>query len=186
MQKARKLPSIERVKELVSYDPKTGIFIRNIQRGKHLPGLVAGTPRVGYVIVKIDQLQILGHRLAWFYVYGEWPEGVIDHINAIRSDNRIENLRVTSITENARNRLHGTRGGLLGARFDKRRGTWFATITRDGVTNWLGRHPTQLAAHMAYVAARDALQPGIAALIVARRYLHPERDCRVGAFPAVR
>lgn len=44
------------------------------------------------------------HRMAWFYVHGEWPKGQIDHINHDRKDNRIANLRVVDNTENHRNR----------------------------------------------------------------------------------
>jgi len=83
----------ERLKERVTYDPDTGIFLwkKMPSRGK---SLIAGFiyPN-GYIRIHIDGRKYLAHRLAWLYVYGSFPKNHIDHINRVRNDNRIANLR---------------------------------------------------------------------------------------------
>jgi hypothetical protein len=95
----------ERLKELLHYDPETGIFTNLTQRGGHAKkGAVAGTKNsIGYVCIRIDYDQYRAHRLAWLYVYGEFPEKFIDHMNEIRDDNRIINLRLATHQENLHN-----------------------------------------------------------------------------------
>ena len=58
----------------------------------------------GYLIIKVKTKQFKAHRIAWLLNYGDWPEGELDHINRIRTDNRIENLRVSNRTEQIKNR----------------------------------------------------------------------------------
>ena len=95
----------ERLTELLSYDKDSGQFVwlkTNSNRAK--AGCVAGTERKdGYVLIGIDGVLYTAHRLAWFYVNNYWPDGVIDHINRDRSDNRFCNLRCVSRFENAQN-----------------------------------------------------------------------------------
>lgn len=93
-----------RVKELLSYDSATGILAWKIRTPKSEIGDEAGgfTPD-GYRYVGVDGKRYLAHRLAWFYVHGTWPSGHIDHINGGRSDNRIENLRDATVSQNAHN-----------------------------------------------------------------------------------
>lgn len=103
---------IERVRELLSYDPETGIF-----RWKPRQGNTSGTNRFnarslgkragsvhctkkGYRAIEIDGEKYLEHRLAWAYVHGEWPENLIDHKNRMAGDNRIDNLQPSDPTSN--------------------------------------------------------------------------------------
>lgn len=93
----------ERLKEALDYNPETGIFTWKIPKSKIKIGKIAGTIDKGYITIGLDQVWYLAHRLAWFYVYGEWPKDQIDHINGVRDDNRIENLREASRSENGWN-----------------------------------------------------------------------------------
>ncbi len=80
------------------------------------------------------------HRIVWALHYGEWPEGQIDHINGIRDDNRIVNLRVVSNSENCKNqKLRSTNtSGHLGVSWHKPTGRWQAYIQTSGRINYLG------------------------------------------------
>lgn len=95
-----------RLKEILHYDPDTGIFTRRLDRGPNAPkDSVAGTPdKNGYIVIKVDFTQYKAHRLAWLYIYGVWPNNQIDHINHIVDDNRIVNLRDVTNSENQANR----------------------------------------------------------------------------------
>jgi len=82
-----------RCEELLSYDPYTGVFTRKITRGSASAGSVAGhVRRDGYMQICIDGKDHLSHHLAFLVTYGYLPE-VLDHVNGLRTDNRIANLR---------------------------------------------------------------------------------------------
>ena len=93
------------LKQLLIYDPVTGVFINRVTRNSQaLIGNEAGTNHPdGYRHMKINHKCYLAHRLAWLYVHGEWPDGQIDHINGNRKDNRIENLRLVCNKQNSEN-----------------------------------------------------------------------------------
>lgn len=94
----------ERLREVLSYDSDTGVFVWRVQRGKARVGSVAKTLNSsGYLKIGIDGCEYLSHRLAWLYVYGQMPENEIDHINGARLDNRIANLRSVTAYLNSRN-----------------------------------------------------------------------------------
>lgn len=95
----------ERLKELLHYDPDTGIFTWEVDRNNQIEaGNKAGTiNNRGYQTIGIDGKVYKASRLAWLYIYGYFPENDIDHINRIRDDNRIENLRHVSRQCNMRN-----------------------------------------------------------------------------------
>jgi hypothetical protein len=93
----------ERLRELLHYDPETGVFTALKDRFGLKAGSVAGTKHNnGYTQLDIDGRRYLTHRLAWFWTYGEWPKQ-IDHINRVRNDNRIANLRSVTQAVNALN-----------------------------------------------------------------------------------
>lgn len=156
------LPQIAaRMRELLHYEPATGVFTWKVAR-RHLVkvGDVAGslTDR-GYRSIGIDGKQYRAHRLAWLMVHGVWPEMELDHINGNRDDNRIANLRDVSTGQNARNRTRcrvGTSSGLLGSSLLPS-GNWQARITAHGESAYLGVHSTKEAAHAAYLKAKAAL-----------------------------
>src|ERR1700674_1345685 len=93
----------ERLRAVLLYDPETGVFTRRINRGKWKAGAQVGWLRPdGYIGIGLDYHEYLAHRLAWLYVTGEWPIDV-DHENTCRSDNRWDNLREASRSQNMRN-----------------------------------------------------------------------------------
>jgi hypothetical protein len=88
----------------------------------------------GYRRIAIGGVRLLAHRVIWAYHHGEWPNGMIDHINGNRSDNRLENLRVVSSLDNARNARYSDRTGLgcIGVRWDRANSKWRAAIGIGG------------------------------------------------------
>ena len=99
--------SVEDLKERVYYDSSTGVFIWAARTNhKTVVGAPAGhVARTGYLYIGIKGRPYPAGRLAWLYVYGEWPDGLIDHINRDRSDNRISNLRVVTASQSNYNRV---------------------------------------------------------------------------------
>jgi hypothetical protein len=95
------------------------------------------------------------HRLAWLYVYGEWPSDQIDHINRNRSDNRIANLRIATPTQNQANRSVCKRNttGFKGVTVDPRTGRFRAKIRVNGKRTHIGVFDSAEEAGAAYVAA---------------------------------
>jgi hypothetical protein len=94
-----------RLKEVIAYDADTGVFTRrkSVQASGYR---VSARPNgSGYLQLCIDYKSYLQHRVAWLYVYGEFPEGHLDHINRVKTDNRICNLRQATDFENNQNRL---------------------------------------------------------------------------------
>lgn len=127
-------------------------------------GTVAGAPRRdGYITFQVEGFTHQAHRLAWLYVRGEWPKQQIDHINGVRADNRIENLRDVSSRTNAQNlrRAHSkNKLGVMGVRKGVTPGRWEASIVVDGRRKWLGTFPTPEAAHAAYIEAKRTFHEG--------------------------
>lgn len=149
----------ERAREAFDYDPVTGVFYWRIQprQGVNV-GDVAGTPdSYGYHILRIDRGQFKAHRVAWLYVYGHWPNEQIDHVNGVRSDNRIVNLRLASHSQNRANtKMHAdNKCGYKGVRYQRhtKKNPWRAQISYGGTTHHIGNFPTPEEAHAAYCAA---------------------------------
>lgn len=146
----------EMLTEALDYDPETGVFRWKIDRGTHTKaGNIAGTINRGYGQLCINKKLFASHRVAWFYVHRRWPVAELDHINLVRTDNRIENLREVTKKENNRNvriKKHNTTGykGVCRSANGKR---FTAYITVDYETNYLGTFDTEEEAHAAYVAA---------------------------------
>jgi hypothetical protein len=151
------------VRELFIYNEETGEFLNRVNRGhgwrQAKEGQKAGSlsPSDGYLRIRIDGRGYPVHRLAWLYVYGQWPSGEIDHINRIRDDNRLFNLREASISQNRWNRSknRNNTSGLKGVCFNKKEGKWQASIGVYGKLVHLGLHKTIEAAHAAYCAAAE-------------------------------
>lgn len=144
----------------LDYSPWTGVFIRKVRCGWCMPGSVAGGRHAhGYRVISLFGRQILAHRLAWFYVYGEWPKNVVDHINGIKDDNRIANLRDVSHKVNCRNLVSPSKNnssGFLGVHFrDGLKKPWRSGISYDGRFKHLGYFETPEEAHAAYLSARE-------------------------------
>lgn len=97
----------ERLRHILKYDSETGLFTW-VNPPKHHPrmlGQKAGSVKTkGYIQIRIDGKKYSAHRLAWLYVYGEWPEFDIDHANGNPADNGIGNLRQATNPQNQANR----------------------------------------------------------------------------------
>jgi len=122
----------DELKELMEYDPETGVFTRRVQRGSAKAGDVAGyiDPSTGYRVISIKNKDHYAARLAHLYMEGEWPKNSIDHINRIRNDDRWENLRPANRTENNQNqgiRKNNT-SGHKGISWHKAAKKWSARI----------------------------------------------------------
>ena len=137
-----------RVKEVLRYEPESGKFFWLVQPGKRsdLLGKHAGTAHNrGYRAIVIDGVKYAEHRLAWFYVYGEFPKEQLDHINRNRTDNRITNLREATRSQNMAN-SNSKKNKLKGAFWNKQTQRWMALIN-------LGSFDTAEEAHAAYCSA---------------------------------
>jgi hypothetical protein len=155
---AKNLITQAEVHRLLRYDATTGDFIWNTRQpasfkaGGHSAAHIcarwnasyaekaAGTINPnGYIQINVQRNLWYAHRLAWFFVHGEWPR-YIDHINGDRSDNRIENLRSVTNAENHKNQ--GLRAintsGVVGVSWLTRRQRWQARIMVDGLQVNLG------------------------------------------------
>lgn len=145
----------ERLRELVVYEPETGVFRWRVGR----PGCRAGDEcgRVsawGYTEIGIDGKLRRANRLAVLYMTGQWPDGVVDHINRVRNDDRWENLRAATHQQNCFN--GPARGAIKGISWDASRSKWLAQARIDGVKKNLGRFAcigAAIAAHRKAVRA---------------------------------
>lgn len=110
-----------------------------MQTNNRLAGTQAGYERPdGYIGITIGTTRVLAHRLAWFFVFDEWPNQHIDHINGRRHDNRISNLRLATHAQNNANREPQI-NNVLGVKGVKRhRDKFVARISAGGVTHYLG------------------------------------------------
>lgn len=100
----------DQVRELLDYDPATGIFTWRYRPDELLrwnvryAGAVAGSPHVrGYIRISVFHLHYWAHRLAWLHYYGEWPAQGIDHIDGNQTNNAIANLRAANQEQNSCN-----------------------------------------------------------------------------------
>lgn len=128
------------LKELLHYDPETGIFTWYKKGSGRSSDLVAGIKTVyGYIDLKVKGVTYKAHRLAWLYMYGVWPERYLDHINHVRHDNRIVNLRDATRKDNSKNisMTKNNTSGIIGVRFDKQRKKWHAYVRVEGKLNHL-------------------------------------------------
>ena len=154
-------PDSTRLRELLNYDPDTGVFTARVSRGAIPAGKPIGTVRRdGYLECSVDRRLYLLHRLAWCYVYGDWPTGELDHINGIKSDNRISNLRMVSRKQNMQNQQRPQRGNpYLGVSWHKKAAKWAAQIVVDRKHKHLGLFETPEDAREAYLQAKAGLHP---------------------------
>lgn len=151
----------DRVRELLDYDPETGVLRWRVARGPKKAGSVAGTIDKKYCVIKIDNRGYRAHRLAWLHTFGEWPDGVIDHRDGDGVTNALRNLRdVTRAVnnENQRRARADSRSGMLGVTVYGDR--FRARIRAAGKLRWLGIFDSADAAHAAYLSAKRQLHAG--------------------------
>lgn len=149
---------LELLKQLLDYDPATGVFIWKISKSGWRPvGSRAGTlAKSGYRYVTINRVMYRAHRLAWFYVHGKWPEN-LDHINRDRDDNRMDNLRQADPSQNAVNgRLRCTnKSGYRGVSWSKKSRKWVAMGWEHNKGKYLGAFNDPKEAGAAYQRHAD-------------------------------
>jgi len=139
----------EELRTIVRYEPGTGDFLWLQGYGRRKAGELA--PKRPYVRFKFNGKMYLAHRLAWLYVYGEWPKEFLDHINGDPSDNRISNLREATPLQNCANRrIHrDNKSGLKGV-CQIESGKFMASIQEAGKQRYLGVFDSAKAAHQRY------------------------------------
>lgn len=150
----------ERLREALSYDPLTGLFTWRIRASSRaMIGQVAGTlHRYGYIQIKLDGVVYRAARLAWLYMTGAWPSGVVDHRDRARANNRWQNLRDVTVGVNNENvgltSHKNLSTGLLGVTVHKRTGLFAGQIKLKGRHKTLGYYRDPMDAHNAYLDAK--------------------------------
>lgn len=138
--------TFEKAKELFSYDREMGIIKWNYRfNNKQRAGLVAGSQRKddtdGYIQISIKGKLYPAHRIAMLLSYGFYGDGLeVDHINHIRNDNRLSNLRFVTKSGNRRNQSRSSKNtsGVAGVYYYKAKRKYVAQIKVDGVNIYLG------------------------------------------------
>lgn len=149
-----------RLKELLDYNPETGLFIWKINSTRIHIGKLAGCNNHGYRRIKIDNKNYMASRLAWLYVYGEFPKYVIDHIDHNTMNDSIINLRDVTILGNNQNQIKASRKsilGFMGVSPISGSKKFMARINFDGKTKYLGCFETKELANSAYIEAKRIL-----------------------------
>lgn len=152
MKQTKEMPSQERLHELFKYNHETGTITRRIQVSSGAKaGDIAGTSdRDGYRAIMISGKRYFSHRIIWMMVHGECPTDLeIDHENNIKYDNRLDNLRIGTQSENAHNRKN-----IKGYCFHKGRGQWLARMKLNSREKFLGWFNTESEASAAYQVAK--------------------------------
>jgi HNH endonuclease len=162
----------ERLKELFHYDPDTGIFTRIpwLDKNGAIRGLgkCGGIDSEGYIRHRINyekykSVRYKAHQLAWFYVYGVWPDGDIDHINRIKTDNRICNLRIVTNHINRQNLKSAYKNNKTNCLGVYKKGSGYAAkIQLNGNGIHLGTFKTLEQAKNKYIEAKQRIHQGYA------------------------
>ena len=155
----------ELLRQLLEYNPVTGIFIWLVKRKKMNPGDVAGhVNKKGYVKISINDKAYSAHRLAYLYMMGEWPPELMDHRDGNKTNNRWSNIRPATPLVNAQN-VHRvskrSKLGILGVSPpQKGRRRFKASIQHLGAAIHLGYHDTPEQAKRAYIEAKQRFHGG--------------------------
>lgn len=148
--------TVERLKQVLHYDMDTGVFtwVQKTHKNFRVPvGSVAGSVgNRGYVAIWVDRHLYLAHRLAWFYMTGEWPVALIDHDDTDKSNNRWTNLRPASNSQNKANGKKYADGARLPKGVTRVGDKYRSQIVFNYQHKHLGYFDTPEAAHSAYMA----------------------------------
>lgn len=137
--KYKLLPSVDRLRKLFSYEPETGL-LKWLERRKGVNAdMVAGAPSHGYIVVRVDGVLYLSHRIIWKLVTGIEPLDQIDHEDLNRSNNKWGNLREASNSKNMMNAglSSANTSGIKGVVWDQ--GAWSVRIKLNRKTHYFGR-----------------------------------------------
>lgn len=145
--------------EILAYDGESGLLTWKIRAKSTRPigSLVGSLRKDGYLGTAIRGKHYLLHRLAWFWMTGEWPSHEIDHINGDKADNRWSNLRAATRHQNIQNRgpHRDNSAGMKGVHFSKKEQKWVAQIYAAGQRRRLGCFDCPAAASFAYQIAAE-------------------------------
>ena len=153
------------IKNQLHYSSETGIFTRLIAKCNSVKiGDIAGSKHIkGYLQLSVNGKPYLAHRLAWFYVHGIWPIECIDHINGIKTDNRILNLREATFTQNKHNYKKANSDNktskLLGVSWSKTNKSWVSQISLNNKLIYIGHFSDKHKAHEAYLRKKREIHP---------------------------
>ena len=138
-------------KSLFNYNSDTGI-LTYAKTGHRRFGKVVGIKdKEGYIRISVSGIQYKVHRIIWLMAYGVWPKNEIDHINGIRDDNRLSNLRGATRLQNARNRKSSY--AMKGITFYRDKQKFAGRIRYENKVIHLGYFDCPAAAHFAYIVA---------------------------------
>ena len=157
------LPTLSELSEYLRYDAVDGQFywIKAQPFRPYSVGKVAGGDFNGYRGIRFRGQMFYSHRLAWLFCHKEWPSGQIDHKDGDRRNNRMNNLRISTQTQNMGNQRISKRNtsGLKGVSWNRRLKKWAAHIRCGGpeTNTYLGLFDTREAAHAAYMEAAHRL-----------------------------
>lgn len=124
----------------LNYDAVTGVFVwlpKESVTGEErrwnfrFAGRVAGKPDTrGHIQISLNHRMYAAHRLAWLYVYGEWPSGDLDHRDRVKTNNAIANLRLATRSQNNANtaRRRNNTSGVTGVSWHKGLQKWAAYV----------------------------------------------------------
>jgi hypothetical protein len=141
----------EILREYLEYNDTTGIFTYKITRSNKLAGSTAGsTDTNGYIMISINNCKFLAHRLAWLYIYGQWPDSDLDHIDGNRTNNSINNLRKATRSQNNYNKTSNRNKNNYRGVCKTSSGKFSASIKVIGRDVYIGNFMTAEEASLAY------------------------------------
>jgi hypothetical protein len=144
------------LREVLEYDQNTGIFTWKFgnKRNTKANQIAGSIHPEGYRYICLKSKNYRAHRLAWLYIFDEMPKHQIDHINGIKDDNRIVNLRQVTHAENQQNK-HSTKG----YSWHQKRQSWEAYIRINGKKSTLGYFEKEEDAQLARIKAKHEHHP---------------------------
>lgn len=156
--------TVERLRELLTYEPDAGVLRWRVGYGNAFAGFVAGARTwAGYMAVGIDGEKFRAHRVAWALAHGAWPTQTIDHLDGDRCNNKLINLREVSQAVNMQNIRKPTArntSGYLGVHWSVKHGGWMASLTVSGKSKRRGPYKTPERAFDAYVDLKRSYHEG--------------------------
>lgn len=154
-------PTRERLKEVLLYNPVTGLFTWKIKPNRRIKiGSIAGCAGAnGRMVIRVDGVLLHASRLAWLYMTGVWSDLQIDHKDCNPLNNKWENLREATSAQNMANTRKRLRNstGFKGVVFHQKNKKWVANISHENDRIYIGSFDTREEAHAAYIGAAVAL-----------------------------
>ncbi|EEO0547732.1 endonuclease [Salmonella enterica] len=158
--KKQLLMSVGDIRDLIDYNPENGVLTAKVNFSGSQAGSVIGSQTwQGYYAFSLFGKKCFAHRLAWLLHYGEWPSQPIDHINGIKTDNSIRNLRLCSLSQNQFNKptQKNNTTGVKGVYWNKRDKRYVASVQFNGKKYSAGHHKDIDSAKEAVMKLREKL-----------------------------